>query len=155
MAKKDEFDLEFDFEKELNLDAEDLLKDDTQMEALDLEEDSDAEASAYTSVGDDDELDFLNDEFLASLGIIVEDDEEEELSPEEPEEAEELLEEIQEPEEAPAEEEDIVDALAEDYEDDYDESCDYCFEGCCADDERAVRRATYRGEFDDVFLEEV
>ena len=140
MAKKDEFDLELDFEKELGFNNTDLLNDDAQMDALDLKETPDTENSVYSSISDDEELDFLDDEFLASLGIIVDDDDEEDLpeakaQPKQSEESEapeafadteepEVFAETEETAEDSQDEEDIVDDLEEDFEDDYDEILD-------------------------------
>jgi len=75
MDKKEEFDMEFDFEKEFSFDPEEILDEESAeqgTEAFDLIPEfakDETESSAFQPIGEDEELDFLSDDFLASLGI--------------------------------------------------------------------------------------
>ena len=75
MSKKDEFDLEFDFEKEYGFDPKEILDPETEPDvgAFDITTKAAPaeENSVYQPIGDDEELDFLSDDFLASLGIDI------------------------------------------------------------------------------------
>lgn len=92
MAKKDEFELEFDLEKELGFDPKEFLGDEPEDTEIDLPQETEAvseEEVEYEQmeyeVPSDEELDELLDpDFLASLGISL-DDEADDSVAEEPE----------------------------------------------------------------------
>ena len=92
MAKKDEFELEFDLEKELGFDPKEFLGDEPEDTEIDLPQETEAvseEEVEYEQmeyeVPSDEELDELLDpDFLASLGISL-DDESDDSVAEEPE----------------------------------------------------------------------
>lgn len=138
MDKKEEFDLEFDFEKEFGFDPKELLGSDydadtdedfdftsefAQEETASPEEAEDAEenASVYQSIGDDEELDFLSDDFLASLGITLdsEDEEDDATAEEVPDFAP-----AEESHEEPEEDDDLDDEMDDDFEDDFADDFD-------------------------------
>ena len=92
MAKKEEFELEFDLEKELGFDPKEFLGDEPDDTEIDLSQETEAvseEEVEYEQmeyeVPSDEELDELLDpDFLASLGISL-DDESDDSAAEEPE----------------------------------------------------------------------
>ena len=92
MAKKEEFELEFDLEKELGFDPKEFLGDEPEDTEIDLPQETEAvseEEVEYEQmeyeVPSDEELDELLDpDFLASLGISL-DDESDDSAAEEPE----------------------------------------------------------------------
>ncbi len=81
MDKKEEFDMEFDFEKEYSFDPKEILDEEPADQAV---EDFDLIPEAPAQ--EEEELDFLSDDFLASLGIVETEPEQEPEAPAEPEE---------------------------------------------------------------------
>ena len=112
MNKKEEFDMEFDFEKEYGIDPEETLDEEPTEQAV--EEFDLIPEAAPAAQEEEEELDFLSDDFLASLGIVV-------TSEDEAAEAEEI------PTEMPA--------LATDFSDEEDEELLSLFEDENLDEE--------------------
>lgn len=79
MDKKEEFDLEFDFEKEFGFDPKELLGDESEDadDQLDLFSGDFGDLTESEPASDDELDDLLSDDFLASLGIDIDKDEDE------------------------------------------------------------------------------
>ena len=69
MDKKEQFDMEFDFEKDYGFDPKEILDEEPAGEA---ELNFDLVPEAAQEAQEEEELDFLSDDFLASLGILDE-----------------------------------------------------------------------------------
>lgn len=134
MDKKEEFDMEFDFEKEYDFDPKEILDEESAGQAV--EEFDLIPEPAPVVEEEEEELDFLSDDFLASLGIVAEKDVPEEEAAADAEEEEPSVEE---------EDKELLSLFAdEDLDEDLDDDIDEDFDDLLDDEqpEEAFKLAT-------------